>query len=314
MDSKNDNAMSLPFVSIILCTYNGERFLQKQLDSLVGQTYPSFEVIAVDDCSTDGSHQLLVNQRKKDDRFQVFRNDRNLGLNWNFEFGIRKAKGEYLLICDQDDIWEPVKLEHLVSNIDGSLLYYHDSRMIGPNDEPLNKKISDKFCHGAKLHPLSFIALNCVTGHTCMFPKELISKPIFPFPKHIFYDNWLGFIASTHGNIRYVDECLVRYRIHGQNNAVNKKKEKRLNAVTRAICMDEINSFYQFTPQDASYRNFLGRLRDTYGKDTFWNNLYRALLFLSHAGALTAARKKNRLHRLSLCLKMAYKVLPNHLA
>ena len=304
--------MPQTLLSIILCTYNGERFLQKQLDSLAGQTYPNFEIIAVDDCSTDGSFQMLLEQSKKDDRFHVIRNEQNLGLNWNFEYGIRQAKGEYILICDQDDIWEPQKLERMLSSIDGSLLYYHDSALIGPDDEPLNKKLSEKFRHGANLNPLSFVALNCVTGHTCMFPKELITKPIFPFPKHLFYDNWLGFIASTYGNIRYVDECLVRYRIHGQNNAVNKKKVKRLNASTRAICLDEFDSFYQFTPPESNYKAFIGKVRDTYRKDTLLSNLHRALLFLSHAGSLTAVRNKNGLHRLSLCLKMAYKVLPNH--
>ena len=306
--------MNKPFVSIILCTYNGERFLQKQLDTLVQQTYRNFEVIAVDDCSTDKSYSILKEQSTKDDRFKIYRNEMNLGFNENFEFGIRQAKGDYLLICDQDDLWELEKLECLILSINGSLLYYHDSQLISKDDQFLNKKLSDKFRLGAKLNPLSFIALNCITGHTCMFSKELLSKPLFPFPKHIYYDNWLGFIASTYGNICYIDKCLVRYRIHGQNNAANKLKGKRLNATTRAICMNEIDSFYTFTPDEAPYKDFLRKLRNTYRSDTIWNNLFRVLLFLKHARSLTAARNKNGLHRLSLCLKMAYKVLPNHLA
>src|ERR1700761_5678732 len=97
--------MSNSLVSIALCTYNGEQFIDSQLDSILAQSYPNIEIIAVDDCSTDATWEVLQDYAQKDKRVRACRNEHNLGHTLNFQKAIALATGEYIALCDQDDIW-----------------------------------------------------------------------------------------------------------------------------------------------------------------------------------------------------------------
>ena len=95
-----------PLVSIAICTYNGERFLKKQIDSLLNQGYSNIEIIAVDDRSTDRTWDMLQEYAQKDKRVQTYQNEKNLGYARNFEKAITLCKGDFIALADQDDIWE----------------------------------------------------------------------------------------------------------------------------------------------------------------------------------------------------------------
>lgn len=304
--------MQKPFLSIVVCIYNGELYLREQLFSLFKQTYSNYEIIAIDDCSKDSSFNILK-EFSKDGRLKAYRNDNNLGLNKNFQLGIQKTVGDYIVLCDQDDIWEPEKLEILVKQIDGSFLYFHDSALMDANGKPLLKKQSDRFHLVSNPHPLSFIPLNCVTGHACMIERHLLEYPLFPFPEHIYYDNWLGYIASTYGHIHYIDQCLVRYRIHETNISVSNEKKNRLDDELLKVCHAQLDSFYKFAPENASYKIYLRKLRDTYKNHHLLPTIYRVVLFLQHVRILTTFRRKDILRKISFCIKMSYKPLPNYL-
>jgi len=307
--------MEKPYLSIVICTYNGALFLKEQLDSLFGQTYPNFEIIAVDDCSTDSTFEILK-EYAANGKLKAFQNERTLGLNKNFQDAIQKASGDYILFCDQDDVWEAEKLEIMISHIDGSLLYYHDSAWIDENGYSLSKKQSDRFMMASSPHPLSFVPLNCVTGHACMIQKQLLDYSLFPFPEHIYYDNWLGYIAATYGDIHYISQCLVRYRIHRSNLTVSgeksTRKSTRIDKNALEILYNQLDSFYQFTPENASYKAFLRKLRDTYKSNHLKDKTVRVILFLRHFRKLTVFRKRNLFRKLSFCFKMSYKKLPNY--
>ena len=98
-------------VSIVICTYNGEHFLSEQMDSLLQQTYPVDEIIVQDDGSTDGTMAVLNGYAANNPVIKLFRNEGKHGVNNNFFSALRRASGEYIAICDQDDIWEPTKVE-----------------------------------------------------------------------------------------------------------------------------------------------------------------------------------------------------------
>ena len=93
-------------VSVVMCTYNGSRYLREQLDSLMSQTYPLHELIVQDDGSTDGTVAIAeeYRQRYPEANITVFRNSRQLGFNRNFFDACSKASGELIACCDQDDI------------------------------------------------------------------------------------------------------------------------------------------------------------------------------------------------------------------
>lgn len=105
----NANNMTL---SVVLCTYNGERFLREQLDSVLSQTLMPDEIVVSDDCSYDNTWSILLNYKQKHPSlFKLYRNEKNCGVLENFRKAFHYASSELVAICDQDDIWMPSKLE-----------------------------------------------------------------------------------------------------------------------------------------------------------------------------------------------------------
>src|SRR3954471_19806627 len=107
----------LKLISIVLATYNGEKYLAKQLESLFRQTYENIEIIAVDDCSNDKTLEILNEHAKRHRNMKVFVNELNLGFIKNFDKGCSLASGEFIAPCDQDDYWDPFKMEKLFDNM-----------------------------------------------------------------------------------------------------------------------------------------------------------------------------------------------------
>jgi glycosyltransferase involved in cell wall biosynthesis len=102
-------------VSIVMCTYNGEKFLIEQIDSIINQTYPIYELIIQDDHSIDNTWDILKSYQQRYHFVKIFQNKRSIGVNENFFSAIKRATGDYIALSDQDDIWEPYKIERKVS-------------------------------------------------------------------------------------------------------------------------------------------------------------------------------------------------------
>ena len=90
-----------------MCTYNGDKYLEQQIDSILCQTYPIHELIIQDDCSTDRTVTIIEAYQKRDPRVKLYINEAPLGFNYNFSSAFAKAEGEYIASSDQDDIWRP---------------------------------------------------------------------------------------------------------------------------------------------------------------------------------------------------------------
>src|SRR4051812_31015555 len=97
-------------VSIVMATFNGARFLQQQLQTITEQTYRELEIIICDDASTDDTRSIIQAFALKDPRIRWIFNETNLGINKNFEQGFREAKGAFIAIADQDDVWKTEKI------------------------------------------------------------------------------------------------------------------------------------------------------------------------------------------------------------
>ena len=110
-------------ISVVVCTYNGERYLKEQLESILQQSYPVEEIIVQDDGSTDDTMQLLRDYAQRYPQIKVYNNDSGQhGINANFFSAMQRAKGDYIAISDQDDIWEPDKLRLQAEAIGDKLL------------------------------------------------------------------------------------------------------------------------------------------------------------------------------------------------
>src|SRR5690606_8533255 len=106
-------------ISVALCTYNGDRFLEEQLDSIVLQDYPFLEIVISDDCSGDRTWEILENyQERFPEQIRLYRNEQNMGYNRNFEIALSHCKGDYIAIADQDDIWLKDKLSSQVKALE----------------------------------------------------------------------------------------------------------------------------------------------------------------------------------------------------
>lgn len=124
-------------ISIVMATYNGEKYLREQVDSILAQTYQNFELIVCDDCSTDSTVRILQENEKQDGRIKVFVNEKNLGFKKNFEKAISLCKGEYIALSDQDDIWLPEHLQVLIENIGDKDLIGADSLLVDENNNEM---------------------------------------------------------------------------------------------------------------------------------------------------------------------------------
>jgi len=212
-------------VSIAMCSYNGDRFIKEQINSILTQTYCNIELIIVDDGSKDNTVKIINDYIKKDSRIKLFQNEKNLGFIKNFEKAIGLCSGDYIALSDQDDIWKNNKLEDFIKNIGSNILIYSDSIIIDEYSKNIGiefirdkKKLVKGKCNRA------FLFHNCVSGNTLMFKKEL-TKDILPIPKQVnFHDIWIAFVASTIGTITYTDEPYTYYRRYNEQITNNVKK------------------------------------------------------------------------------------------
>jgi glycosyltransferase involved in cell wall biosynthesis len=215
-----------PLVSIALCTYNGEKYLRQQLDSLLAQSYSNLEIIIVDDASIDGTIALLKQYQGDNSNIKLVLNEQNIGFNQNFKKAIELCTANLIAIADQDDIWESEKISLLVDNIGDNLLLYHDSAYIDQEGNLTGKNTTShhRFVSGNCAENL--IYYNCISGHACLIKKELLS--LTPeFDPAFYYDWWLAYTAACTGKINFITQKLVRHRKHSASSTGNDKTDAR---------------------------------------------------------------------------------------
>lgn len=217
-------------VGVILALYNGAPFVQDQIESILRQTYPDWILYVHDDGSTDESVSIV-------DRYcmlypekiiRIADDQRHLGATLNFSHLALLCDTPYLMFCDQDDVWEPQKIEltyHAMQSLEEA--YGHDIPLLVFSDlcvvdEKLSV-LSPSLWKSQKLDPkisqdlYSILAQNVVTGCTVMINRPL-KNIAFPIPTcHIVHDHWLAIQACYHGKTGYIAQPLVRYRQHGKN-------------------------------------------------------------------------------------------------
>ncbi|MFZ5657860.1 MAG: glycosyltransferase family 2 protein [Pseudomonadota bacterium] len=203
----------MPLVSIALSTYNGERHLRDQLDSVLAQAGVDFELVAVDDGSRDGTTAILNEYAARDGRLRWSRNPRNLGPTRSFERAIALCTGEFIAPCDQDDVWLPHKLQRLVEAIGEADLAYADSAYVNAEGRSCGRRISDDTRMLEGCDPFAFLFANSVSGHAALVRRDCALRAM-PYPAAGYHDWWLALSAAGGRGVRYVDEVLVQYRRH----------------------------------------------------------------------------------------------------
>ena len=219
-------------VDVLLATYNGEKYVAEQIDSILNQTYKNIHLIISDDCSKDNTSEILKEYEQKDKRITVYIQQHNLGVIKNIEFLLKKVTNNLYMLSDQDDVWLPQKIEKSVETLkkENADLVFGDLEVVDQNLKTmypsfgdymlLNKKIK-KYINSYRVNYL----YNCVTGCTVLSKKEFIEK-ILPIPtdsKYLIHDHWIGLIVALNGKLAYMPEKYIKYRQHGDNQVGTEK-------------------------------------------------------------------------------------------
>lgn len=208
-------------ISIAMATYNGEKFIREQLDSIIMQKYCNFELIICDDCSNDLTFEIIREYEKKDSRIHCYKNNENIGFKRNFEKAVSYCKGDYIAFCDQDDIWTNNHLEILIKNIGNASISCGNAELIDEHGCFMGKKLNevDNFYIFDKdtVYLKHIFDVNPFQGASMIIKKEFIRK-YFPCPDNIkFHDAWLALCACFDGGIEYTFDVVTHYRQHGNN-------------------------------------------------------------------------------------------------
>lgn len=290
-----------PLISIALCTYNGEKYLEKQLDSLINQTYPNVEIIAVDDCSNDSTLNILRTYSEKYKNIAVYSNDANLGYSKNFEKAIMLCKGEYITVSDQDDIWHLEKLAVLHKNIGDNLLIYAKSEIINSDGELTSQTSMDKQTPYSGSDPRT-ITLICYTwGHNMMFKKELIPLAL-PLPEKVSYDWFIGAAALNYGCIQYLDQTLVYHRRHNKSTTFLKYKNRKGRSDTLKYYVRGV-----LTLKDLKYETFFKKMHRILEKDSFIAHLRLLFFLIRYKSILFIISTKSTLSKLNYIRIIAFR-------
>ncbi len=231
-----------PRVTVLLSTYNGDKYIGEQLDSLLNQTYNNFNILVRDDGSSDNTVNILeLYEKRYPSKFSIIKGI-NVGVIKSF-FELIECCSEdssYIAFCDQDDFWEPLKIERAVSALEASKAkikgYCSNLKLV---DENLNF-LSIKY--NKMLRPSFYNAIfeNIVTGCTFVVNNELIfllkNRINFINSNNILMHDWfLYIIATSFGEVIYDKESYIQYRQHTNNvvgmdtNIISKIKRRTRN-------------------------------------------------------------------------------------
>jgi glycosyltransferase involved in cell wall biosynthesis len=209
---------AVPRVSVCMAAYNGSRHIAEQIDSILSELAPDDELIVVDDCSTDGTAQLVAGI--EDSRIRLIRAESNAGYVKTFERALSEARGEYVFLSDQDDIWIPGRVGIMIGalqskgmvvsncqHIEGDLGRFHEIRLRARDSGHTFRNILGVVV-GYRLH----------WGCAMAFRRSMLEQ-VLPFPSHMTesHDQWIALVGIVNRSILYLETDTILHRLHGGN-------------------------------------------------------------------------------------------------
>lgn len=218
-------------IAILMAVYNGEKYIEEQLKSILTQTDDNWELLIHDDGSTDRSLQIVSRYQKQDPhRIHIVEGSPCGGAKENFFFLIRQINAPYVMFCDQDDVWLPEKIELTIQRMreqecrcgaNTPIMVFSDLTVADNSLQPIAERMSVY----QKLNPRHILCKdlmiqNVITGCTVMVNRALLEKALQAEDTDsiIMHDWWCALVASCFGTITYLDLPLVLYRQHGDNS------------------------------------------------------------------------------------------------
>ena len=202
-------------ISVCMATYNGEKYIKEQIDSILIQLGVNDELIISDDGSSDKTLEIIMGIDDK--RIKLYKNINIHGYAHNFENALKHTSGDYIFFSDQDDVWLPNKVERMLPYLKSDNFVISDAYITNENLE-----IKDRISTWRKYKKGYFRNLykSIYAGCTCAFTKN-IKDFCLPFPETLYiqHDNWIGLLSELKFNVINVNEPLIYYRRHDKNTS-----------------------------------------------------------------------------------------------
>lgn len=215
-----------PDISVVMCTYNGERYLPEQLQSIANQTIRPAELVACDDGSTDQTIPILTRfSERAPFPVRIVQNCSRLGSTCNFDQAIRFARGEFISLCDQDDRWVPQKLEQLsriLARSPGTGGVFSDACLIDGNSRPIAGSLfkRNKFTaarqRAFRIDPISILVRHCLVCGATLMLRASVVRGMPTIPASWVHDGWLAWMIVLNSTLEFTTEPLIDYRVHDQ--------------------------------------------------------------------------------------------------
>lgn len=217
----NNNAQKT--LSVIMPVYNASDFLRQTIESVLNQTYSDFEFIAVDDCSTDNSYEILLEYARSDSRIKVYKKEKNSGVSYTRNFAVSKASSEYIALIDSDDLWTKDKLQKqmkLIEEYPETDMCYTGSAFVD-TDSVMSDFV---FRVPTVVDYKKLLKQNVASCSSVLIKREwLIKYPMAYDNMHEDFAVWLS-VLKDGAIARGIDEPLLIYRVAKNSKSGNKFK------------------------------------------------------------------------------------------
>ena len=210
-------------LSVAMVTYNGEKYIKAQLDSIFQQLTEQDEVVVSDDGSTDGTMEILKEYQRKGYSIRIVEGPK-AGIKKNVEHALKQCRGEIIFLSDQDDIWKTNKVKRVLEVMEQEkcALVIHDAEVFYENPDKADMKSFFAF-RNAGAGVWKNIIKNSYIGCCMAFRREVLER-VIPIPVNIeMHDQWIGILSDFYfGKSVFLKEPLLSYRRHGENSSAMK--------------------------------------------------------------------------------------------
>lgn len=203
----------LPKITVCMATYNGEQFIQKQLESILPQLGNDDEIVISDDLSSDRTVDII--RQFNDNRIRILAGNKFGSAMLNFENTIKNASGDYIILADQDDVWMPDKLNVTINLLKKYDLVLSDCQVVNSKYEVMHESFFR--LRNSKPGFWRNLYKNPYIGCCMAFRKDVLNYAL-PFPKQIhMHDWWIGLLVELKGQVYFYPSPLIQYVRHGNN-------------------------------------------------------------------------------------------------
>ena len=210
-------------ISVCIATYNGERFIREQIDSILRQLSSDDEIIVSDDGSTDDTISIIDSINDK--RIRIIEGPRKHSPTPNFECAMKVAKGDYIFMADQDDVWKPNKVEVCIEWLHKYDCVVSDAEVTDSNLNPLYPSLYT-IMQVRQGRIYNTVWKNGYTGCCMAFRRNILDASL-PFPKNIpMHDIWIGNVAAYKYKVKFIPDKLIYFRRHENTISCNGKGSK----------------------------------------------------------------------------------------